>query len=58
MRTTRVTWIITVTQMFKLSGFVPVIKAVRVIITLNEYAKASRSVRHQVSGKNGGMCVT
>ncbi len=24
----------------------------------NEYAKASRSVRHQASGKDGGMCVT
>ena len=29
-----------------------------VIITLNEYAKASRSVRHQVSGKDGRMYVT
>ncbi len=37
--------------------FVSVIKAIRVIITLNEYAKASRSVRHQVSSKDGGMCV-
>jgi hypothetical protein len=35
-----------------------VIKAKRVTITLYEYAKASRSVRHQVSGKDGGMCVT
>ena len=58
MKTARVTWIINVIQVFKFIGFVPVIKAVRVIITLNEYAKASRSVRHQVSGKDGGMCVT
>ena len=33
-------------------------KAKTVIITLKEYAKASRSVRHQVSGKDCGMCVT
>ena len=58
MRTARVTWIISVIQVFKFIGFVSVIKAVRVIITLNEYTKASRSVRHQVSGKDGGMCVT
>jgi hypothetical protein len=35
-----------------------VIKAKRVIIKLNEYAKASRSVRHQVIGNDCGMCVT
>ncbi len=58
MRTARVTWIIIIIQFFKFIGFVPVIEAVRVIITLNEYAKASRGVRHQVSGKEGGMCVT
>jgi hypothetical protein len=58
MRTARVTWIITVIQVYKFIEFVSVIKAVRVIITLNEYAKASRSVRHQFSGKDGGMCVT
>jgi hypothetical protein len=58
MRTARVTWIISIIQVFKFIGFVSVIKAVRVIITLNAYAKASRSVRHQVSGKEGGMCVT
>ncbi len=34
------------------------IKAKRIIITLNEYAKAPRSVRHQVSGKDDAMCVT
>ena len=39
MRTARVTWIISVIQVFKFIGFVSVIKAVRVIITLNEYAK-------------------
>ncbi len=57
MRTARVTWIISVIQVFKFIPFVSVIKAIRVIITLNEYVKASRSVRHQVSGKDGGMCV-
>ena len=58
MRTARVTWIINVIQVIKFIGFVCVIKAKRVIITLNEYAKAARSVRHQVSGNDGGMCVT
>jgi hypothetical protein len=58
MRTARITWIISVIQVFKLNGFVSVIKSIRVIITLNEYAKASRSVRHQVSCKDGRMCVT
>ena len=58
MRTARLTWTISVIQVFTFIGFVSVINAVRVIITLNEYAKASRSVRHQVSGKDGGMCVT
>jgi ABC-type microcin C transport system permease subunit YejE len=57
MRTGRVTWIISVIQVFKFIGFVCVIKAKRVIITLHEYGKASRSVRHQVSGKDTGMCV-
>ena len=57
MRTARVTWIISVIKVFKFIGFVSVSKAKRVIITLNEYAKASRSVRHQVSSKDGGMCV-
>ena len=57
-RTARVTWIISVIQVFKFIGFVCVIKTKRVIVMLNEYAKASRSVRHQVSGKDGGMCVT
>ncbi len=58
MRTARVTWITSVIQVFKFIGFVCVIKAKRVIITLNEYAKASRSVRHQVSGNDNRMCVT
>ena len=58
MRTARVTWTISVIQVFKFIGFVSVIKVVSVIITLNEHAKASRSVRHQVSGKDGDMCVT
>ncbi len=39
MRAARVTWIISVVQVFTFIGFVSVIKAVRVIITLNEYAK-------------------
>ena len=39
MRTARVTWIISVIQVFKFIGFVSVIKAKRVIITLDEYAK-------------------
>jgi hypothetical protein len=39
MRTARVTWIIRVIQVFKFIGSVSVIKAKRVIITLNEYAK-------------------
>ena len=55
MRTARVTWIISVIQVFKFIGFVSVIKAIRIIITHIEYAKASRSVRHQVSGKDGGI---
>jgi ABC-type microcin C transport system permease subunit YejE len=58
MRTARVTWIISVIQVFKFIRFVCVINAKRVIITLNEYAKASRSVRHQMSGNDSGMCVT
>ncbi len=58
MRTARVTWIISVIQVFKFIGFVCAVKAKRVIITLNEYAKALRGVRHQVSGKDGGMCAT
>jgi hypothetical protein len=58
MRTARLTWTISVIHVFTFIGFVSVIKAVRVIITLNEYAKVSRSVRHQVSGKDGGMSVT
>jgi hypothetical protein len=58
MRTARVTCIISVVQVFKFIVFVSVIKAKRVIITLNEYAKASRSVRHKVSRKDGGMCLT
>jgi ABC-type microcin C transport system permease subunit YejE len=53
MRTVRVTWVISVIQVFKYMGFDSVIKEKRVIITLNEYVKASRSVRHQVSGKDG-----
>jgi hypothetical protein len=58
MRTGRVTWIISVIQVSKFIGFGCVIKAKRVIITISEYAKGSRSVRHQVSGKEGGMFVT
>ncbi len=58
MRTARVTLIISDIQVFKFVAFVSVIKAKRVNVTLNEYAKASSSVRHQVSGKDGGMCVT
>jgi len=40
-RTARVSWIINVIQVFKFIGFVYVIRAVRVIITLNEYAKGA-----------------
>ncbi len=58
MRAGRVIWIISIIQVFTCFGFVCVITAKKVIVTLNEYAKASRSVRHQVSGKDGGMCVT
>jgi hypothetical protein len=58
MRTARVTLIISVIQVFEFIVCASVIKAKRVIITLSEYAKASRSVRHQVSGKDCGMCVT
>ncbi len=57
MKTARVTWIINVIQVFNFIGFVSVIVVKRVVITLNEYAKASRVVRHQVSGKDVGMCV-
>jgi ABC-type microcin C transport system permease subunit YejE len=39
MSTARVTWIISVVQVFTFIGFVSVIKAKRVIVTLNEYAK-------------------
>ncbi len=38
-RTARITWIISVIQIFKFIGYVSVIKAIRVIVTLNEYAK-------------------
>jgi hypothetical protein len=60
MRTARVTWIISVIQVFKFIGFVCVIKQKGLLLRYmnNEYAKASRSVRHQVSGKDGGMSVT
>ena len=40
-RTARVSWIINIIQVFKFIGFVYVIRAVRVIITLNEYAKGA-----------------
>ena len=39
METARVTWIISVIQVFKFIGFVSVINVIWVIITLNEYAK-------------------
>ena len=45
-------------EQLRASSVNSVVMVVRVIITLNEFAKASRSVRHQVSGKDGGMCVT
>ena len=41
MMTARITWIVSVIQVFKFIGFVYVIRAVRVIITLNEYAKGA-----------------
>jgi hypothetical protein len=39
MRSGRVTLIISVIQVFYFIGFVSVIKAIRVYITINEYAK-------------------
>ncbi len=39
LRRTARSWIIRVIQVFKFIGFVYVIRAIRVIITLNEYAK-------------------
>jgi hypothetical protein len=57
MSTARVTWVISVIQVFKFIGFVSVIMAQRVVITLNKYAKALRVVRHQVNCKDVGMCV-
>ena len=38
MRIAMVTWICSVIRVFKFVGFVCVFKAIRVIITLNEYA--------------------
>ncbi len=40
-RTARVSWIISVIQVFKLIEFVCVIRAIRVIITLSEFAKVA-----------------
>jgi hypothetical protein len=40
-RTARVSWIVSVIQGFKLIGFVYVIRSIRLIITLNEYAKVA-----------------
>jgi hypothetical protein len=39
MRITRVTWIFSVSRGLTFIGFVCVVKAIRVIITLSEYAK-------------------
>ncbi len=39
MRTAKVAWIVMVIHVFTFIGFVSVIKAIKVIITLNEYAK-------------------
>jgi hypothetical protein len=50
MRTGRVTWIISVIQVFKFNGFISVIKAIRVIITLNEYAK-EREAPSELQGR-------
>ena len=47
MRTARVTWIISVIQVFNFIGFVSLIKAKRVIITLNE-APSERKGRWDV----------
>jgi hypothetical protein len=55
MRTGRVTLIISVIQVFKFIGFVSVIKAVSVIITL---MNTPRNVRHQVCDKDGWLRVT
>ena len=53
-RTARVTWIISVIQVFKLIGFVSVIKAIRVVVTLNEYAK-KRETPSECQGR-WGVC--
>ena len=39
MKIARLTWIVSAIRVFKFIGFVCVVKAIRVIITLNEYAK-------------------
>ena len=54
MRTARVTWIISVIQVFKFIGFVSVIMAKRVNITLNEYAK-EREAPSECQGR-WGLC--
>jgi hypothetical protein len=53
MRTARVTWIISVIQVFKFIRFVSVIKAKGLLL---RYMNTPRSVRHQVSGKDGDVC--
>jgi hypothetical protein len=52
MRTARVSWIISVIQVFKLIGFVSVIKAIWVVVTLNEYAK-KREAPSECQGRYG-----
>ena len=54
MRTARITWIISVIQVFKFIGFVSVIKAIRVIVTLNEYAK-KREAPSECQGRVGSV---
>jgi hypothetical protein len=57
MRIARVTWIFfCVIRGLTFIGFVCVVKAIRVIITLSEYAPWS--ARHQVSHRDGGLRVT
>ena len=54
MTVARLTWIISVIQVFKFIGFVCVVKARRVIIMLNEYAK-EREAPSECQGR-WGMC--
>jgi hypothetical protein len=54
MRTARVTWIISAIQVFKFISFASVIKAIRIIITLNEYAK-EHDAKNECQGRWGAF---